>query len=428
MQPERATIRFMAGYQAIWFRHFPDLSRRAQWHIASHLCGKARDGAPVGELSGMVKQLFLLDDATVRERLAEFHRLGLCSIDPPDRPVSARTIIVPTADLLTRFDAHLRELRQLLFAAVREIEPDFPGVAPAALDDATRRALLRAVEACNERCLAELDQGFAAAGISIARRLEAKRHLLSPSHWLLVQMMLARSFDAEPRAGYGEGVLADDLAAELLRLLRQNFQTTRDHLGYLVQLGLLERGAGRALRLMLAESAGAALRRALGSAAAELADIARAVAVQDDPAERTGIAVPMGLPGLKPGKMRHVLTVTQPGEPVRHIVLGREPLVIGRAPSSGLMLAANEVSRTHCRIDLSDGRVTLTDLESTNGTFVDGQRVSGMIALEPGAVVQVGPCRAIYAAEERVEEAGGMLRSASAGNGTRPRAKTQTAR
>ena len=301
MQAERATIRFMAGYQAIWFRHFPDLTRRAQWHIVSHLCGKSRDGAPVGELSGMVKQLFLLDDATVRERLSELYRLGLCAIDPADRPVSARTIILPSPDLLARFDAHLRELAQHLFGAAREIAPEMPGGVPAELDDLVRRALLRAVEACNERCLGELDQGFAAAGISIARRLEAKRHLLSPSHWLLVQMALERWYGVSPPADNGEGVLADDLAAELLRLLRQNFQTTRDHITYLLQLGLFERCQGRALRVELAESAAAALHRALTAAAAELVEIARIVAIEDDPSERTGIAVQVDSAGLRPG-------------------------------------------------------------------------------------------------------------------------------
>ncbi|HET8997105.1 MAG TPA: FHA domain-containing protein [Acetobacteraceae bacterium] len=407
MQAERATIRFMAGYQAIWFRSFPDLSRRAQWHIASHLCTKARDGAPVGELSGMVKQLFLLDDATVRERLGEFYRLGLCSIDPPDRAVSARTIILPSEDLLTRFDAHLRELGQLLFSAVREYEPGLTGGPPASLDDATRRGLLRAVEACNAGCLAQLDAGFAAAGISVARRLEAKRHLLSPSHWLLVQMAVERWYGVSPQTDEGEGVLADDLAAELLKLLRQNFQTTRDHIGYLVQLGLLERCPGRALRVALAEGPGAALHRALGEASAELVEVARAIAVPDDPLERTAMAVP---PGPLNGGLRHVLTVTRPGEQERQLVLGHEPLVIGRAPSSGLMLPATEVSRSHCRLELAGGQVKLTDLESTNGTFVDGQRLSGSTGLQPGAVLQVGPYRLIYAADE-VEEAEGTLRS-----------------
>ena len=387
VQAERATIRFMAGYQAIWFGSFPPLSRRAQWHIVSYLCDKGRDGSPVGELSGMVKQLFLLDDATVRERLGDLYRLGFCAIDPPDRSVSARTIILPTEDLLTRFDAHLRELGQHLFAAVREIDPEMSGTPPGRLDDRTRRALLRAVESCNERCLAELDQGFAAAGISVARRLEAKRHLLSPSHWMLVQMALERRYGITPPTDEGEGVLADDLAAELLRLLRQNFQTTRDHIGYLIQLGLLDRCPGRALRIALAEQPAAALHRALGAAAAELVEIARSVAIEEDPLERTGIALRAGLGAGDPDGLQHLLTVTRAGEPDRRIVLGPEALVVGRAPTNGLMLPANEVSRAHCRIDLAEGQVLVTDLEFDQRhlrRWRSGQRL-GWLAAGSGA-------------------------------------------
>ena len=53
------------------------------------------------------------------------------------------------------------------------------------------------------------------------------------------------------------------MAAELLRLQRQNFQTTRDHIAALLQLGLLERRAGRALRVALAETAAAELDAAM---------------------------------------------------------------------------------------------------------------------------------------------------------------------
>ena len=75
----------------------------------------------------------------------------------------------------------------------------------------------------------------------------------------------------------GEGVLADDMAAELLRLLRQNFQTTRDHIGYLVQLDLLERRPGRALRVALSQPIAAELDRALAQAgqAAQIAVLFR---------------------------------------------------------------------------------------------------------------------------------------------------------
>ena len=65
--------------------------------------------------------------------------------------------------------------------------------------------------------------------------------------------------------------------------------------------------------------------------------------------------------------------VTREGEPEQLVAPGGEPLVIGVAPSSGLMLAAHEVSRAHCRIAAAGEAVSISDLELINGTFVDGQ-------------------------------------------------------
>ena len=62
MQAEREVVRFLSSYQAIWHAHFPQLFRRAQWHIVTHLCTHGREGVAVGELYGLVKQVFLLDD------------------------------------------------------------------------------------------------------------------------------------------------------------------------------------------------------------------------------------------------------------------------------------------------------------------------------------------------------------------------------
>jgi len=109
VQAQREIVGFLSAYQEIWHRFFPDLHRRGQWHLVSHLCVRARAGAPVGELSGMVKQVFLLDDATVRERLGELYRLGFSTIEPADRPVSARTLVLPTPLLTAKFDGHLIE-------------------------------------------------------------------------------------------------------------------------------------------------------------------------------------------------------------------------------------------------------------------------------------------------------------------------------
>lgn len=71
MHAQRDIVRFRSTYRETWHEFFPDLNRRGQWHLVSYLCSRGREGASVAELSGRVKQVFLLDDATVRERMGE---------------------------------------------------------------------------------------------------------------------------------------------------------------------------------------------------------------------------------------------------------------------------------------------------------------------------------------------------------------------
>ncbi len=73
----------------------------------------------------------------------------------------------------------------------------------------------------------------------------------------------------------------------------------------------------------------------------------------------------------------------------RHII-GRAGASIGRTAPAQIILADSEVSRTHCRLAIEGGRLMVTDLKSTNGTFVDGIRVEGPTALPVGAVLRVG--------------------------------------
>lgn len=65
--------------------------------------------------------------------------------------------------------------------------------------------------------------------------------------------------------------------------------------------------------------------------------------------------------------------------------------VVGRDPASGIHLDGDEfASSRHARIDPAPGGVWVEDLGSTNGTFVNGERVTGRVQLEPGDVLRVG--------------------------------------
>jgi serine/threonine protein kinase len=65
------------------------------------------------------------------------------------------------------------------------------------------------------------------------------------------------------------------------------------------------------------------------------------------------------------------------------------PLLLGRSRHAETRLEDPGVSRVHCEIELEDGQVLVTDLDSAGGTFVNGQRITEQ-QLRPGDVVQIG--------------------------------------
>lgn len=68
-----------------------------------------------------------------------------------------------------------------------------------------------------------------------------------------------------------------------------------------------------------------------------------------------------------------------------------EPLVVGRSPDAAVTYADATMSSRHASIELdADGTVKVTDLGSTNGTFVDGARVSSTTVAASGSPILVG--------------------------------------
>jgi DNA-binding NtrC family response regulator len=66
-----------------------------------------------------------------------------------------------------------------------------------------------------------------------------------------------------------------------------------------------------------------------------------------------------------------------------------EKLRIGKAPDNDLVLADDTVSRQHCELTRTDAGIKVRDLGSTNGTKVQGARISEAI-VQPGTVLKVG--------------------------------------
>ena len=74
----------------------------------------------------------------------------------------------------------------------------------------------------------------------------------------------------------------------------------------------------------------------------------------------------------------------------RRIPLRAGENVLGRDPEDGISLDSPTVSRRHARIVISEGSVTLEDLDSKNGTFLKGQRVSAAVPLSNGDEIRAG--------------------------------------
>lgn len=58
----------------------------------------------------------------------------------------------------------------------------------------------------------------------------------------------------------------------------------------------------------------------------------------------------------------------------------RDPILIGRAKESDVCLPIIRLSRRHARLSLYEGGVLIEDLQSSNGTFVNGKKVTNVIA------------------------------------------------
>lgn len=67
-----------------------------------------------------------------------------------------------------------------------------------------------------------------------------------------------------------------------------------------------------------------------------------------------------------------------------------DAVVVGRSAESDVVLEDSYASEFHLRFNSRDGRLVLTDLGSTNGTYVNGRRVTAPLDLSRGDAVQVG--------------------------------------
>ena len=84
-----------------------------------------------------------------------------------------------------------------------------------------------------------------------------------------------------------------------------------------------------------------------------------------------------------------ILTIRREGDPPRQVTIGQPKVVLGK--QGDVVLEDGKVSRRHASLTMSDGKVVVEDLGSTNGTRVGGTAISGPVIVEPQQEIQIGP-------------------------------------
>jgi ABC-type multidrug transport system ATPase subunit len=120
--------------------------------------------------------------------------------------------------------------------------------------------------------------------------------------------------------------------------------------------------------------------------------------------------------GQDPGSMVSMI-YTSPAEmaagaEVSAITFGDRPLVtIGRDPSNDVVLNVPNVSRFHAQVERVGQRYRIRDLRSSNGTFVNDQRVEGEVWLQADDTIRIGSYAFVMGQNQlaQYDEAGGLL-------------------
>ncbi len=81
----------------------------------------------------------------------------------------------------------------------------------------------------------------------------------------------------------------------------------------------------------------------------------------------------------------------EPGELIGDpVAINSSSLRIGRSAPAEVILPHKSVSRAHCIIGLANDELFVTDLNSTNGTYIDGTRITRATILPVGSILKVG--------------------------------------
>jgi pSer/pThr/pTyr-binding forkhead associated (FHA) protein len=91
--------------------------------------------------------------------------------------------------------------------------------------------------------------------------------------------------------------------------------------------------------------------------------------------------------------------LTRPDEPSQEFLLGKTLITLGRSTTNDIVLVDSRASRNHAQVQCSESGVVLSDLNSANGVWVNGQKVSE-VNIQPGDKIAISGCVLEYHAPE----------------------------
>jgi len=86
---------------------------------------------------------------------------------------------------------------------------------------------------------------------------------------------------------------------------------------------------------------------------------------------------------------KKALLLIDGGIVIKKLLLEKKRYILGRSDTADLILSNKEISRQHARLDFREGNYVIKDLNSTNGTFVNGKKITESI-LKPGDEIIIG--------------------------------------
>jgi pSer/pThr/pTyr-binding forkhead associated (FHA) protein len=91
-----------------------------------------------------------------------------------------------------------------------------------------------------------------------------------------------------------------------------------------------------------------------------------------------------------------LISVTTKGEESLACILNRSEIFVGRTLNNDFVVEHPSVSKRHAQITAVNGNHVVTDLGSSNGTFINGQRITAATKLEDGCEIRFGRARYVY--------------------------------